>query len=333
MKKSKIRQMIFGTVMVIGLMGLSACGSTKDAKSSTQSVEQSAVSADSYDGAMSDTAASTTESKGSEGSKADVGLESGTGVVSDTSQISGQKLIKDVGMSVETKTFDEFMETIKGQVANLGGYVESSDVSGGSYQYENYRSGYIVARIPADKLVGFVNLVKEKGNVIRSNEQTTDVTLQYVDIESHLKALKIEQETLLGLLENATKMEDVIAIQSQLTQVRYEIESNESQIRTYDNLVNYSTVRIDVTEVERETQLETKSFGSEIKAKLSDNLYSIKEGFRSLIIELIAALPYFVILGVVLFIGIKVGKKIYRKYTNKRIIDTKKSDNQDTEKE
>lgn len=310
MKRSKLKQMIVGAMIVINILALVACGSSKNENSSATS-EASVEMSSSYD---METAAMVTTSE----SQADTaGIESQTEVINDTSQIAGQKLIKDVSMSVETRTFDDFINVLTTQIGSLGGYVENSDVSGGSYQYENYRTGYIVARIPADQLDGFVTIVKENGNVIRTSEQTTDVTLQYVDIESRLKALKIEQETLMTLLENATKMEDIIAIQSQLTQVRYEIESKESQIRTYDNLVNYSTVRIDISEVERETQVETKSFSSEIKAKLSDNLYSIKEGFRSFLIEFIAALPYIVIWGVIIFAFVIGGKKIYKKYTNR----------------
>lgn len=311
MKRRRLKQMLTGVVIATNILALAACGSNKSADTTTeQSVSMESDS--SYGMDMSD-------------SKADMetpvagtaGIESQTEVINDTSQIAGQKLIKDVSMSVETKTFDDFINELTTQIGSLGGYVENSDVSGGSYQYENYRSGYIVARIPAERLDGFVKIVKERGNVIRTSEQTTDVTLQYVDTESRLKALKIEQETLMTLLENATKMEDIIAIQSQLTQVRYEIESKESQIRTYDNLVNYSTVRIDITEVQRETQVETKSFSNQIKAKLSDNLYAIKEGFKNFLIEFIAALPYLILWGIVIFAFVVGGKKIYKKHINK----------------
>lgn len=313
--KRKLKQVTLGLMIATNMLFLVACASAKNADVTTESTEQSMDSATSYDMEMSDSMTS----EASVSDQASAGLESKSEVINDTSQISGQKLIKDVSMSVETKTFDDFITELSNQITNLGGYVENSDVSGGSYQYDNYRTGYITARIPADRLDGFVKIIKDKGNVTRTSEQTTDVTLQYVDIESRLKALKIEQETLMSLLENATKMEDIIAIQSQLTQVRYEIESKESQIRTYDNLVNYSTVRIDITEVERETQVETKTFTSEIKAKFSDNIYAIKEGFLNFVIEFIAALPYLVIWAVVIFVFAMAGKKIYRKYKNKAI--------------
>jgi hypothetical protein len=329
MKLKKVKQIAVSIIIGANMVLLAACGSSS---SRTDMGEKTAVVEESYD-MVADSAASTTSEAAPEADMS--GIENTQELTNSISQISGQKLIKDVSMSVETKEFDSFIAELNYQIASLGGYVESSDVSGGSYEYESYRYGNIVARIPADRLEGFVKIVNEKGNVVHTSQQTTDVTLQYVDIESHLKALKLEQETLMNLLENATNMEDVIAIQSQLTQVRYEIESNESQIRTYDNLVNYSTVRISITEVERETQAEAVSFAGEIKVKLSNNLYAIKEGFRSLLIELIAALPYIIIWAVVIFIIIIIGRKVFKRYSKKalREIQSKESKLEETKKD
>lgn len=309
-RQRKGKQILISAILILNILILAACAN----KTST-STEQSSDSASGAISPMEEKAQQASPEMGyaSDAKSDGGGVESATQIINDTSQVTGQKLIKEVSLSVETRTFDDFTTTLTTQIESLGGYVESSDASGGSYEYNNYRSGYLVARIPAEKLDGFVTLVKEKGNVIRSSEQTTDVTLQYVDTQSRLKALRIEQDTLLGLLENATKMEDIIAIQSQLTQVRYEIESKESQMRTFDNQVNYSTVRIDFTEVERETATETKSFSNQIKAKFSDNVYAIKEGFKNFLIALISSLPFIVLWGIIIAVLVVLGKRIYKK--------------------
>lgn len=329
MKLKKVRQTVIVLIVLASLVLFGACSSnkSKDIQERDAGITEESYAMDTAD--MGTSTASIDEA----GANAN-GVESSKEMINSNSQVAGQKLIKDVTMSVETKEFDDFITDLNHQITSLGGYVESSDISGGSYQYDNYRYGNIVARIPADKLDGFVNIVNQKGNVVHTSEQTTDVTLQYVDIESHLKALKLEQETLMNLLEKATSMEDVISIQSQLTQVRYEIESNESQIKTYDNLVNYSTVRIDITEVERETQKESTSFAGEIKIKLSNNLYAIKEGFRSFLIEFIAALPYLVIWGIIIVIAIIIGRKGYKKITKKSVSNkNKEKKSEDTKKD
>lgn len=314
MKNKRIKRSILGIFLAVIVLTVTACAGAKYGyKTEVNTEEKSADSPSSYVMDKADNAMPME----STASSSDAGIESSTHVLNDSKQISGQKLIKDVSMVIQTRTFDDFIVALNSQIESVGGYVESSDVSGGGYEFSSYRYAYIIARVPADRLDGFINIVKEKGNVTHMSEQTTDVTLQYVDIESRLKALKIEQETLMNLLENATKMEDIIAIQSQLTDVRYQIESNESQIRTFDNLVNYSTVRIEVNEVERETPVETRTFAGEVKAKLSNNLYALKEGFKNFLIELIASLPYIIVYGLVLFIFILIGRKIYKKNKTK----------------
>lgn len=52
----------------------------------------------------------------------------------------------------------------------------------------------------------FLNGVESAGNVVRRSESTKDVTLQYSDIESRKKTLKIEQDRLWVLLEKADSM-------------------------------------------------------------------------------------------------------------------------------
>ena len=84
--------------------------------------------------------------------------------------------------------------------------------------------------------------------------------MNYVDVESHITALKTEQESLLKMLEQADTIETILAIQNQLTQVRYQLESYESQKRTYDNDLNYSAVYVYVQEVERESR-STDTYG------------------------------------------------------------------------
>ena len=63
------------------------------------------------------------------------------------------------------------------------------------------------------------------------------------------------------MMEQATSMKDILSIQSQITDVRYEIESYESQLRVYDNQVTYSTVYLDLYEVNRESSTTGTTFG------------------------------------------------------------------------
>lgn len=228
-----------------------------------------------------------------------------------------RKLIKDVTMDVETKEFDTLLSSLNQRVTELGGYIQVSEVNGNSYQYQTTRQGYLVARIPTDKLEGFISQVNDMGNVVSKRESVEDVTLNYVDIQSKIKALKTEQETLMQLLEKAESLEDIIKIQSRLTEVRYELESNESQIRTLDNLITYSTVTINIYEVEQMTPVEDKGAWEQMKTKFAGNLRAIANGGRTFIIWLVSSIPYLILLALAVVVVLIVVRLALKKRKGK----------------
>lgn len=312
-KRNRVIAVVFALLLLIG-----GCGVSKNSfNQSAETASAPAAAQESY--STYDTAAGWTESEAVEEAAAEEGYEDGGTVTSTTGidnvEASGQKLIKTVSMSMETKEFDTLLENIRKQVEEIGGYIESSDVSGSSY-YSSWstRYAYMTLRIPADKLDGFVTIVSDLGNVTNKNESIQDITLQYVDVESHKKALITEQERLMELLEQAESMEDIIAIESRLSQVRYELQSYESTLRTYDNQVDYSTVTIDINEVEREIKVPEKlSFFEEVQYRLSDNIYAIEQGVREFAIWFLSSLPYLVIWAVVIVVLVLLVRKLFWK--------------------
>lgn len=235
---------------------------------------------------------------------------------------SNRKLIKNVYMDVETENFDELVAGIERKVEALGGYIENMDLyNGSSYYGSGRRSANLTIRIPKELLDDFVTQVSETSNVVSKNESTEDVTLQYVDLESHKKALETEQERLLELLEQATTMEDIIAIEERMSQVRYELETMESQLRTYDNLVDFSTVDISIEEVERLTPVEEISDMERMTQGFVQSVEDLFTGMKEFVIGVVINLPYLlfaVVLVVVIILIIRaVGKRGMKKRMKK----------------
>lgn len=223
-----------------------------------------------------------------------------------------QKLIKTVNMSAETTEFDTLVADVRAKTESAGGYVENSDI-GGNYGAAMTRYAYLVLRIPADKLDDFVGEVKDASNVRTFGESTEDVTLQYTDLDTHVKALREELNALFSMMEQATSMKDILAIQSQITEVRYEIENYESQLRVYDNQVTYSTVYLDLYEVNRESSTAGTTFGERVKIKFNDNLYQMGQGFQNFMVGLLGGLPILLPIVVICVVVIVVLRKFWKK--------------------
>ena len=258
---------------------------------------------------------------------ADTGVTSENGLEAQVE--NGRKLIRTVSLSLETKEFDSVLTNLSTKTTELGGYIETSSVSGNSYAHHSTRYASYVIRSPADKLNEFVEVVSELGNVTQKNESVEDVTLRYIDVESHKKALETEQERLLELLSKAENMEEILTIESKLSDIRYEIESYESQLKTMDNQIDYSTVSVYIDEVERVTDTGEKGFFEEIKERFGNSLYIVARGIRGLVIGILGSLPILIVCGGVIAVVVIVVRKIL----NKRNIRKKdRTQNNDIEK-
>lgn len=222
------------------------------------------------------------------------------------SQGSDRKLIRTVNMSVETKEFDSVMGTLEQRVSELGGYIESMETYNGSAYsgYRTSRNASMTARIPANQLNVFLSEVSEISNVTRRSENVQDVTLDYVDLASHKKTLQAEHERLLELIEHAEYIEDIITIEQRLSNVQYQIETMEAQLRTYDNKVDYSTVYLDISEVQELTPIQEETLWERISSGFMDDLKGIGDGVLEIVVWLLVHIPTLALwaLVIVLFI-------------------------------
>ncbi len=242
---------------------------------------------------------------------------------------AGRKLIRNVSMYVETDDFDSLLSSIQEHVSGFGGYIERSDISGQRTNYQGSplpRSAYLTIRIPSKQLDSFTASVENGANVINKSETTEDVTLRYSDIESRKKSLTIEQDRIWALLEKADTLDAVISLEERLSEIRYELEAMESQLRLYDNQVDYSTVDLSVDEVTVYTPTAPESVSERIQNGFSRSLEDVSDFLINLFVGIIAASPIWFPLLVLLLIGFSIAKGIRKKTKAKKADSSAPSD-------
>ena len=247
-----------------------------------------------------------------------------------------RKLIRNVSMHLETREFDALTKSISDAVTFFGGYMEQSDVSGNSLYWSDERSSRysnLTARIPENKLDAFLTEVSGQGNVTYKNESVQDVTLQYTDITSRKKTLQMEQDRLWELLEKAESIDAVIALESRLSEVRYQLESIESQLRTLDNQIVYSTVYLSIQEVQVLTSTDPDTIPVRIQKGLSRSFNTLKISSIDFLVWFISSLPILAVFAVLVFIAVIILKKpLKRRKTRKQKgMDKTESTNAQTE--
>lgn len=240
------------------------------------------------------------------------------------SKLEPQKVITTIYLEFETTEFDKTTEDLMKLVEKYKAYIENSNVSYNQY-YNNksYKNAQYTIRVPKDDVMSFKTELNGIGNMLSENTSREDVTKQYRDTESRLRVVTTKEERILALLEKAEKIEDIIALENQLSEIIYEKENLQSSLMNLDDKVDFSTLRISIQEVERLRNAETveTTFGTKIKNAIEDSLFVFINSMQNLTISLIYLLPFIIVLGLVIFVVYLIIKRLKGRNSINRKLD------------
>ena len=332
----KIGGYFCGAILVAAL-ALTGCGSSESSMSAGYVTETSAYSeaADSYGFNASkrsvDSAANVMEADTSMYEDAGAGEAAAVGVSADgepavserdagtiSEQSRERKLIRNADISVQTEQFDKLSESIEKRTTELGGYIESSGVYNNDYRGTELRNANYTVRIPADRLDEFLDTALTDGKVTSKNISVDDITLRYSDLESRVKALKLEQDRLMELMNQAQDVDAIIALETRLSEIRYELDSIQSSLKIYDNQLTYSTVYVYVDEVKAVSSEAGDSFGEKIAAGFKNNLIGLGEFIENAAVFAIINIPAILLLIAVIAAAAVIVRAVIRKLKGNR---------------
>lgn len=244
-----------------------------------------------------------------------------------TKQI-GNKIIKTGYMEIETLEFDNATSTVIRKLKEVNGYIESSKVEGvARYKKDRGRTANYKLRVPSNSLEQFMVDAGNVGNVLVSKNDGKDISSQYYDTEARLRSLRVREDRLLAILQQANRLTDIIELEKELTDLRYEIEKLTGTLLEWDTMVDYSSLEIFIQEVkeiteEEEEEEEAESLWGKIYKGFATSLKIILEILENLLLFIIVALPFLVLFGLLGLIIYLIVKAINRKVkkTNRQSI-------------
>ena len=188
-----------------------------------------------------------------------------------TAQQNGAKKIYRATLELQTLEFEKANEDIDRLISEVGGWIEQKDVS--TYS-SSYRSAYYTVRVPAAKFESFCAGVGELCHVTYSTSSAEDISQSYYDTKARLDTAQIKLARLQELLKDADNMADIITIESAISDTEYQIDYLSGTLRSYDSLVDYATVCLNLNEVYRLSNTEDapKSFGEKISNAFSEGV-------------------------------------------------------------
>ena len=238
----KMKKKLLALLTALLLLTLTACGGSDSAGKSSNSMAADtntpAVS-ESYDFAASEPMDPSVPDAGWEG-----GYEESAGTGGLPANV---KVILTGELELETKQFDDAVQAVDALVEELGGWYESRSINQGGY----YRSVSATVRVPAKNFSALMERAGEAAHKTYANEYQQDVSEAYYDNEARLATQRTKLERLQSLLAQAESMEDIIALESAISETELQIEYLTGSLRKYDSLVSYSTVNLTLREVYR----------------------------------------------------------------------------------
>ena len=185
-----------------------------------------------------------------------------------------QRIIRNGSLALRVQDAPGALEQAKSIAEGKGGFVQSSSISDTG---SGPRTAYATIRVPVAAFGSAIADLKKLAIVVLTEStNASDVTMQYVDLESNLRNARAEEESYLELLKRTGSMNDVLAVTRQLAQVRGRIEQLEGQKRYMESQTDDATITLTLTEEAR----------VEVPTRTWKPLEVIREAFRELVVSL-----------------------------------------------
>lgn len=239
---------------------------------------------------------------------------------------SAQKLVYTCWMTIQTLEFDKTQASVKDAVKKTGCIIESESVNDSNYSwyYDSYKkrgtlSSTLRIRVPSKKYEEFLGLLDGAGGKVTSKSQNVEnITKRYNDQTIYIQSLETQETRLLEMMAKAESVEDMITVETRLTEVQTQLNQARSTLASMDTDVKYSTVNLTLEEVVRytDTPKTPVSFGERIVEAVKESWANFGEFLQDLLIGIIYLFPAILliaVIGAIIFFARKAWRKKHPK--------------------
>ena len=157
-----------------------------------------------------------------------------------------QKVIYTADLQLEVKDLKKANKLLEQAVKRVEGYIIQSNIYRDSDH--SYRASLTI-RVPQGSFEQFLDQAEGLAvKVEQRNVNGSDVSEEYVDLESRLKSKRAVESRLLDFMQKSTSTDDLLKISTDLATVQEQIEQITGRMKYLDNQIDYSTVTITLSE-------------------------------------------------------------------------------------
>ncbi|MEM8556351.1 MAG: DUF4349 domain-containing protein [Bacteroidota bacterium] len=191
-----------------------------------------------------------------------------------------RQLIKTGRLSLRVDDYDDAIAALRDSVARFEAYLAGEQEQRRTYRIENT----VTVRVAAADFDAMVEALTSLARTVESRSvNVQDVTEEFVDVQARLRSRRAAEERYLAILQQASDLNDVLAVQRQLDQVREEIERVEGRLRYLRDRVGFGTLTVTLFEETEYALTEGPGFFSQVADAFVD-------GWRALLDFVLVAL-------------------------------------------
>jgi hypothetical protein len=205
-----------------------------------------------------------------------------------------RKLIREADIRFETNHVDDALRYIHSLVILNKAYISEENQNG----YDNQTGYDLVIRVPEKNLDTLINAIVQFEGIAKLENKSIrmqDVTEEFVDVEARMNVKKETEQKYFELLKKAKNLEETLAVERQLSDLRAEIESLEGRLKYLNNRVDMSTLRVSFYEKQKYSSNFVDGFVKALRQGWQVFLYVIT-GLAYLWVLILVALAVFILL-------------------------------------
>ena len=231
-------------------------------------------------------------------------------VVPNPSATAGRKIIYNARIDMVTEDLTKLETTLNALISTQKAYVADSDRTGSA---GTTRRGSWKVRVPVETYDGFVKGVVGLGELVSIKADSQDVSEEYFDLDARQAAKKVEEDRLLKHLTDSTgKLEEILAVERELSRVRVEIERMQGRLRALANLTSLATVTILVSEIKGYVPPQAPTLGTKLARTFAGSVDSLRQLGETLLIAGVALVPWLPLIALGLVIVYWTARKLIR---------------------
>jgi hypothetical protein len=190
-------------------------------------------------------------------------------------QAFDRKIIRNADFQLETKSTTDAQRRLASIVESHGGFVVTSEAtqSQGTDTSKPDVTVKLVARVPVVQFQAVLDAIHALDGRIKQEKITgQDVSEEYIDLEARIKSKKALEAQFMEIMKQARSIEDALAVQTQLADVRTEIEKIEGRRRFLENQSSLSTITLSIEPPAPFIGTSPSGFAHDLKASLQDGI-------------------------------------------------------------